>query len=129
MKKKLCAAVAVGAALFAAVVAPASASAATTPEAASSQTLMIGGRCVDYGYVRVNTAAVNVYTGAGTNYSVVKVAVRGEYLSCWPIIVGNTYRLCSNGVIANGWIPVDVLPLGRPDGVRDGYVPSTCVTD
>lgn len=133
--KKLCAAIAVGAALFAGVAVPGNASAATAPEAVTAQevasppTVLIGGRCEDYGTVRVNTSAVYVRTGAGMEYRIVTTVYRGDYLSCWPIIQGNPYRLCSDGALANGWIPVDVLPTLQGDGVRDGYVPSTCVTD
>jgi uncharacterized protein YgiM (DUF1202 family) len=127
--KKLCAAIAAGLALFAGVVAPGNAAASPSPEAASPSTTMIGGRCADYGTVRVNTSAVYVRTGAGMEYRIAATVYRGDYLSCWPIIVGNQYRLCSDGALANGWIPVDVLPTLAGDGVRDGYVPSTCVTD
>ena len=74
--------------------------------------------------MRINTSAVNVYTGAGTDYRVVKTVYRGDHVSCWPIIVGHAYALC--GVTsANGWLPVDVTG----DAVRDGYIPSVCTTD
>src|SRR5690242_13252139 len=121
--KKLYAAIAVGATLLGGVFTAGSAT-ATTAETASPQTVLVGGRCADYGTVRVNTSAVYVYTGAGTEYRRVKVLYRGDHVSCWPIIVGNVYHLCFDGP-ANGWIPVDI----NYDAVRDGYVPSTCVTD
>lgn len=124
--RKLAATIAAGAALFAGVAAAGNASAATAPEAASpQQSVLVGGRCADYGSVRVNTSAVYVYKGAGTEYEPVAVAYRGAYLSCWPIVIGNPYRLCFSGPPANGWIPVDI----NNDRTQDGYVPSTCVTD
>lgn len=124
--KKLLAAGAVGAALLAGAAAPGMASATTTHEAASSQaTILIGGRCENYGTVRVNTSAVYVYAGPGTSYPPIATEVRGTYLSCYPIRVGDPYRLCGTTTPANGWIPVDIMG----DIGWDGYVPSTCVTD
>jgi hypothetical protein len=124
--KKLCATLAAGVAVFAGVATAGNASAATTTEAASPQTVLVGGRCEDYGTVRINTSAVYVYAGPGTEYARLAIANRGAYLSCWKIVVGNKYRLCFDGP-ANGWIPVDIIN----DGVAsiNGYVPSTCTTD
>jgi hypothetical protein len=124
--KKLMAAGAVGAALFAGVAAPGVAGAATTHEtAASNATILLGGRCADSGTVRVNTSAVYIYAGTSTTTTTISVAYRGRYLICLPIMVGSPYRLCGTTTPANGWIPVDILG----DSHADGYVPSTCVTD
>ncbi|MFI9389026.1 hypothetical protein [Kutzneria sp. NPDC052558] len=118
--KKLFAAVAVGAALVSGVVTAGTASAAP----ASAQSVLASGSCAGYGYVRVNTSAVNVYTGAGTAFRVVKTVYRGDHVSCWPASGGDRYSLC--GVVgATSWIPVDVTL----DNRIDGYLPATCVTD
>ena len=119
--RRLLAAAAVGAALFAGLATPGIAAAAHDGGA----TILLGGRCEDSGWVRVNTSAVYVYAGPGTTYTPIAVAYRGAYLSCFPIIVGDPYRLCGTTTPANGWIPVTI----DSDVYVDGYVPSTCVTN
>ena len=123
--RKLLATAAVGAALCTGLAAPGIAAAATHDSAASTAKILIGGRCEDAGWIRVNTSAVYVYAGPGTSYTPIAVANRGTYLSCYPIVVGDAYRLCGTTTPANGWIPVTI----DSDVYVDGYVPSTCTTD
>ena len=113
--KKLISALGVGAAVAATMlggVTSASASTQSTPA-----------KCAGYGYAWTN-ADLAVRSGAGANYRNLGWLDANSYVSCFPVVVGNKYQACGF-TKANGWIPVDL----NGDGIRDGYLPSTCMTD
>ncbi|WP_410594273.1 hypothetical protein [Amycolatopsis sp. lyj-23] len=92
--RKFSAAVAVGGVLWAGVVAPAAAHAETATAAVWPASAPAGGRCAAYGIVRTITSVVDVHTGTGTGYRVVKTLYRGTHVSCRPLTAGAPDARC-----------------------------------